>query len=459
MEKKHIATKVESMVLTGLILGMIAYFIIGAGVMPHIPILFAFMIILGFGFYKRVPWSVMDRGMRDGISTGIVPVFIFILIGVLISVWVASGTIPTMIVYGFDFVSRDFFLVTVFVVCAIVGTSIGSAFTTAATVGVAFIGMGGALGYDLAIVAGAIISGAFFGDKMSPLSDTTNLSPAVAGADMFEHIKNMMWTTIPAFIISCILFLIFGMQDSNDVAVSMTELQQALRDHSTISVITLIPALLLFIFAWKKIPAIPTLLVAILSSIVLVFVFNPDMTIAKLIPIMQDGFKSTTGIKEVDALLTRGGIQSMMGSVSLILLSLGMGGLLVEFGIIAQLVHAIASFVSTTGKLVFSTACTAMGINLVLGEQYLSIILTGKAYADRYKELDLHPKNLSRVLEDAGTVINPLVPWGVSGVFLTATLGVQTIEYLPFAFFCLLSPVITIILGFTGIGITKLQKD
>jgi Na+:H+ antiporter, NhaC family len=457
MENKHIATKIESMALTILILGMIAYFIIGVGVMPHVPILFAFIIILGFGLYKRVPWTVMEKGMKDGISAGIAPIFIFILIGVLISIWVASGTIPTMIVYGFDFVSRDFFLPTVFVVCAIVGTSIGSAFTTAATVGIAFIGMGGALEYDLAIVAGAIVSGAFFGDKMSPLSDTTNLSPAVAGADMFEHIRNMMWTTIPAFIISFVLFLILGMNNVSDVAVDMTQFQQVLREHSAISSITLIPVLLLFIFAWRKIPAIPTLLVGILSGIILIFVFHSDTTVSQLVSIMQDGFKSATGAKDVDALLTRGGIQSMMGSVSLILLSLGMGGLLVELGIVAQLVNTIASFVSTTGKLVFSTACTAMGINFVLGEQYLSIILTGNAYADRYKQLGLHPKNLSRVLEDAGTVVNPLVPWGVSGVFLTATLGVQTLDYLPFAFFCLLSPVITIILGFTGIGIKKLS--
>ncbi|WP_188389271.1 Na+/H+ antiporter NhaC [Priestia taiwanensis] len=449
------ASKVESVVLLVFILGMIGYFIIGLKAPPHIPILFAFMVTLGFGFVKRVSWSVMDKGMREGISSGIVPIFIFILIGVLIGVWVASGTIPTMIVYGFEFVSRDFFLVTVFVVCAIVGTSIGSAFTTAATVGIAFIGMGGALGYDLAIVAGAIISGAFFGDKMSPLSDTTNLSPAVAGADMFEHIKNMMWTTIPAFVISFILFFIVGMNVSSETTVELTLFQDTLREYSIISPITLIGPLLLFVFAWRKIPAIPTLLVGILSGVILIFVFQPETTMQQLVSIMQDGVKSQTGVADVDALLTRGGIQSMMWSVSLILLSLGMGGLLIELGIIAQLVHAISSLVNTTGKLVLSTACTAMGINFILGEQYLSIILTGKAYAEKFQELDLHPKNLSRVLEDAGTVINPLVPWGVSGVFLTATLGVPTMEYLPFAFFCLLCPVITVILGFTGIGITK----
>ncbi|MBO9129773.1 Na+/H+ antiporter NhaC [Bacillus sp. 165] len=449
------ASKTESIIITTVILLLIGSFIIGLQAPPHIPILFGFMLLIGFAFWKRAPWTIVEKGIRDGISSGIPSIFIFILVGVLISIWMASGTIPTMMVFGFSMVSDKFFLATVFVVCTIVGTSIGSAFTTAATVGIAFIGIGTALGYDLPLIAGAIISGAFFGDKMSPLSDTTNLAPAVSGVDMFEHIRNMLWTTLPAFIISFILFLIFG-HETNSSA-NFHEFQSALEKQTTISWVTLLPVAIVLILALKRVPAIPTLLAGIVSGIVLLFVFHPDTTMQSLVSIIQDGFKSDTGIKEIDRLLTRGGIQSMMWSVSLILLSLGMGGLLYEFGMIEQLIQAIAQLVRSTGKLICSTAFTAIGINILLGEQYLSIILTGRAFGESFDKLGLERKNLSRVLEDAGTVVNPLIPWSVSGIFLSGILGVSVMEYLPFTFFCLLCPVITMLLGFTGIGISKVN--
>ncbi len=455
--KQPIASRTESLIVTTAILFLIGSFIIGLQAPPHIPILLGFMLLIGFSFWKRVSWDVVEKGMREGISPGIPSIFIFILVGVLISIWMASGTIPTMMVFGFTIVSQKFFLATVFVVCAIVGTSIGSAFTTAATVGLAFIGMGSALGYELPLIAGAIVSGAFFGDKMSPLSDTTNLAPAVSGVDMFEHIRNMLWTTVPAFIISFVLFIIFGHHTNGDA--NLHAFQSALEKHTTISWATLLPVALVLVLAIKRVPAIPTLLAGIVSGVVLILVFQPDTTVQSLVSIMQDGFKTDTGVKEIDSLLTRGGIQSMMWSVSLILLSLGMGGLLYEFGIIEQLVQAISQFVRTTGRLISSTALTAIGINILLGEQYLSIILTGRAFGESFDKLGLQRKNLSRVLEDAGTVVNPLIPWGVSGVFLSGVLGVPAMEYIPFTFFCLLCPIITMFFGFTGIGISKAAKQ
>ncbi|CAM4042581.1 sodium:proton antiporter [Bacillus manliponensis] len=445
-------TKLESILLTVIIFFFIGFSVIELKVGPHIPILFGIIILIAFGFAKRISWSTMEAGIRSSISAGIPSIFIFLLVGVLISVWIAAGTIPTLMVYGFELVSPQFFIPTAFIVCAIVGTSIGSAFTTAATVGLAFMGMGSALGYDPALIAGAIISGAFFGDKMSPLSDTTNLAPAVTGVDMFEHIRNMLWTTVPAFIIALIAFFILGSNNGGEI--ELASFTKTLEENATISIFTLLPVLLLFIFAFKKVPAVPTLLAGIVVGIILVFIFNPSTSVNELIKIMQDGYVSKTGVESIDSLLSRGGLQSMLMSIALIFLALCMGGILQGMGIITQLMNMIANFVKTSTRLILSTATTAIGVNFLLGEQYLSIVLTGQAFANKYDEVGLERKNLSRVLEDAGTVVNPLVPWGVSGVFLATVLNVPTIEYVPYAIFCLVCPIITVIVGFTGFGLS-----
>lgn len=308
------------------------------------------------------------------------------------------------------------------------------------------------------LIAGAIISGAFFGDKMSPLSDTTNLAPAVTGVDLFEHIRNMLWTTIPAFIIAFIAFFILGKGSAGDV--DFSNFINVLEKNTTISIVTLIPILLLFIFAFKRVPAVPTLLAGIVAGIIILFLFKPSTSLADLMKIMQEGYVSKTGIKDIDSLLSRGGLQSMMMSIALIFLALSMGGLLQGMGIITQLMNMISHFVKTSTRLIISTASTAIGVNFLLGEQYLSIVLTGQAFANKYDEVGLKRRNLSRVLEDAGTVINPLVPWGVSGVFLANVLSVPTIDYVPYSIFCLACPIITIIVGFTGLGLSwKKEKS
>ncbi|GIO01234.1 Na+/H+ antiporter NhaC [Brevibacillus laterosporus] len=443
----------DSLALIFILLVVIGYLVLNLQAPPQIAILLCIMISVAFGFCKRIPWKVMDKGIREGIISGIPSIVIFLLIGVLIAVWIACGTIPTMILYGFSLISADYFLVTVFVMCALVGTSIGSAFTTVATIGVAFLGMGKMLGIDLALISGAIISGAFFGDKMSPLSDTTNLAPGVAKVDLFEHIRHLMWTTIPAFIISLVLYFYLGSSVTSQVPLSFETIRKGLEMSSFIHWSTFLPPLLLFFMAYKRIPAIPALFVGIVSSLLLILITQPNQSLVSLLTIMQNGFVSTTGQAEVDSLLSRGGLQSMLSSVALILLALGLGGILYEIGVISNLVSCIQRFVKTRGRLIFSTAMSSLSINVLVGEQYLSIILPGRAFLPSFEKLGLARKNLSRVLEDAGTVVNPLVPWSVCGVFLTGVLGVGTLEYLPYAFFCLLCPIITVILGFTGIGV------
>ncbi|MFT4416558.1 Na+/H+ antiporter NhaC [Fredinandcohnia humi] len=446
-------TKIEAVILTSLILFIIGVSIIQFQVTPHVPIFVCFGLLVCYGIIRRFSWRELEKGIIEGIQHGIIPLIIFILIGVLLSVWIASGTIPTLIAYGFSIVSREFFLITVFVLTAIVGTSIGSAFTTAATLGVAFIGIGTVFGYPLPLIAGAVVSGAFFGDKMSPLSDTTNLASAVAKVDLFEHIRHMMWTTIPAFIVTLIIYAIIGRDLTLSTGSSINTLLIDLQNHTVIHWITLVPMVIVFIAAIFRVPAIPTLLFGIASGLFFVFSFQPDMTIPKMFEIMMNGYKNDTGSNELDSLLNRGGIQSMMWSVSLILLSLAMGGLLTQLGIIQRLLEMVEGFIKNTVGLIGSTAMTAFSINVLLGEQYLSIILTGNVFLEKYEQLGLKRKNLSRTLEDAGTLINPLIPWGVSGVFLSGILGVTTVEYVPYAFFCLLCPLISIILAFSRRGI------
>ncbi|TCZ76556.1 Na+/H+ antiporter NhaC [Paenibacillus albiflavus] len=445
--KKEVSLK-ESLFLLVVLLAIIGACIIGLGISPQIPILISVGIVIVFAKIKGASWDVVHKGIQNGISPGLIPILIFMLIGALISVWIAAGTIPTIMVYGFSILSAKFFLPSVFVICAVVGITVGSSFTTISTVGIAFFGMGQIMGYPPAIVTGAIISGAFLGNNVSPLSDTTNLASAIAEVELFDHIRYILWVVIPAFIISLLFFGVAGSSKVLSTGEEINELVNTLNSGFTVSIVTLIPVLVLFLCAWRRIPAIPTLLLSIAFTIGVLYVYQPHTKFLDISNLMQDGYVSQTGVDSVDKLLSRGGIQSMMWSVSLILLALALGGLLVELKIIKTLISRVTAFVSTKGKLILMTALSSMGINLLLGEQYLSIILPGEAFKSQYDEIHLPRKELSRILANAGAAFNALIPWGVSGVFITGTLGVSTLEYLPFAIFCLASPVINILMGF-----------
>lgn len=456
MKKEEVTLK-ESLFLLVVLLAIIGACIIGLSMDPQIPILFSLGIIIVFAKIKGISWDRVHKGISNGITPGLIPILIFMLIGALISVWIAAGTIPTIMVYGFGILSAKYFLPSVFIICAVVGITVGSSFTTISTVGIAFFGMGQIMGYHPAITTGAIISGAFLGNNVSPLSDTTNLSSAIGEVDLFEHIRYMLRVVIPAFLISLLFFGIVGHAKVLTTGEQINELVQTLNSSFTVSAWTLIPVLVLFLCAWRKIPAIPTLLLSIVFTIGVLFIYHPETSLASLSKLMQDGYVAQTGVESVDKLLSRGGIQSMMWSVSLILLALSLGGLLVEMNIIKTIISRISSFVSTKGKLILMTALSSMGINLLLGEQYLSIILPGEAFKSQYDAIDVGRKEMTRILANGGAAFNALIPWGVSGVFITGTLGVPTLEYLPFAIFCIVAPLLNILYGFLGKS-TKASK-
>lgn len=446
---------IEALLLIIVMLGGISFSIIKLEAVPHIPIVMAIFLLLTYGLLKKVSIKELENGMIEGAKSGLGAVMLFFFIGMLISSWMASGTIPTFIYYALGIVNGDYFYSVVFLVTAVVGVSIGSSLTTAATIGVAFISVSTALGFSLPITAGAIISGAFFGDKMSPLSDTTNLASQVVHVDLFEHIKNMMWTTIPAFIISFILFVVLSPTEAVVNIDKITELKNTLNRLGLVHIYSLIPFIILSFLAIKRVSAMVTLSFGIISSLLLAFFVQKDFTLQAMMKLLFSGYEIQSGSEEIDSLLGRGGMESMMFSISLVLLALAFGGLLFKLGIIPVLLSAIAGFLYKVPILIFSTVMTAIGINFLVGEQYLSILLTGSTLEQSFRKKGLHLKNLSRILEDAGTVINPLVPWGVCGIFLTGVLGVSTVEYLPFTFFCLLSPVITLLFGITGFTISK----
>ncbi|MGM0851809.1 MAG: Na+/H+ antiporter NhaC [Bacillota bacterium] len=449
---------IEASAILLAVLGIISGSIIGLESVPHIPIILSLFFLMVYGLCRKVKFKEIEQGMIVGAQGGLGAILLFFFIGLLVSSWLLSGTIPTLMFYGFEFVSPHYFYAIAFLLTSLSGIVIGSSLTTAATIGVALIGIGEAMGLSMSITAGAIVSGAFFGDKMSPLSDTTNLASSIVKVDLFTHIRNMAWTTVPAFMITLIVFGFLSPETSDVNLTQLKSLQDGLDQTGLIHWYSLIPVLLLIVLIVFKTPALLTLAINIVVSIGLSFLHG-SMKLSELFQVLFSGFESNTGVESIDSLLTRGGVNSMMFTISLVILSLSLGGLLFKLGIIPVLLNKVSTILQSGRRTILSTALSAIGINLVVGEQYLSILLTGEAFQSQYKKLGLHPKNLSRTLEDAGTVINPLVPWSVCGIFLTDVLGVATLEYLPFAIFCLISPVITILYGFTGWTIEKEQTE
>lgn len=458
MEKIKKPSFIEAVSVLIIIVAMIAAGVVGFKISPNIAILIAIGMVMVYAVVKKQPTDRLHEGIINGLKPGIIPIFIFILVGALIAVWIQAGIIPTLMVYGFKIISVPWFVPSVFVVCAIVGSAVGSAFTVMSTIGIAFFGIGTTLGLNPALVVGAIVSGAVFGDKMSPLSESTNLAAAIVDADLFKHIKHMMWSTLPAFIVSLILFAFLG---HTDKGASLTEIQNVttiLENNFTISIWSLIPLFLMLVCAWKKVPAILTILLNIAVAVGMIFIQDPSTSFSELATVLESGFLSETGNAQIDALLSRGGIESMMPTVSLIILTLSLGGLLIEFGLISTVMEVVSKKMTTTPKLIFTTLMTSIGVNLFIGEQFLSVILPGNAFKETYKKAGLDSTVLSRTLEDGGTVINYLIPWGIAGSFVASTFGIPTMTYLPFVFFSLLSPVFSMVSAITGLGIAKDQE-
>lgn len=416
-------------------------------------------------------WNEIQEGIVKTISSAMASIIILLLIGSLAGTWLLSGIVPAMIYYGLQILNPTIFLVAACIVCSIVSLATGSSWTTAATVGIALIGIGKALGLHEGMIAGAVLSGAYFGDKMSPLSDTTNLAPAMAGTDLFTHIRYMAYTTIPSILIALVIFLILGFTQggSGDVTETSAILSAIDSKFDINGWLFLVPAAVVFLII-KKMPAIPAILIGALLGGVFALIFQPDVvqsvagwkgsssevTFVGLMKSMYGEIAIVTGNEIVDELLTSGGMYGMLNTAWLIIAAMIFGGVMESSGLLKRIAEAVMSVVKSNGSLVTATAGTTVFFNGTASDQYLAIVVPGRMYADIYKEKGLAPENLSRTLEDSGTVTSCLFPWNTCGAYHSGVLGVATGAYIPYAFFNLISPLMTIAFAYLKIKIRTL---
>jgi NhaC family Na+:H+ antiporter len=417
-------------------------------------------------------WKEILNGVSKSISSTTPAILILLLIGSLAGTWLISGIVPTMIYYGLQIISPKIFLVAACIICAIVSLASGSSWSTIATVGIALLGIGNALEISEGLVAGAIISGAYFGDKMSPLSDTTNLAPAMAGTDLFTHIRYMMYTTVPTFIITLIIFLVVGLSFENDQNIdSVNNLLSAIENRFVISPWLFLVPIGVLILIIKKIPALPSLLAGTLLGGIFAIIFQPQLIVelsgiegnfiqssyVTVINAMGGETTIETSNTVINDLLSTGGMYGMLNTIWLIICAMCFGGVMESTGKLQKISSSIIQYAENTGSVIATTACTCIFFNLTASDQYLSIVVPGRMYADTFKEKGLAPENLSRTLEDSGTVTSVLIPWNTCGATQSAILGVATLSYLPYCFFNIISPLMTITYGYLGLKIKRLK--
>jgi len=419
-------------------------------------------------------WKETLDGIVKSISSAMSAILILMLIGSLAGTWLLSGIVPALIYYGLDILNPTIFLFAAVVVSAIVSLATGSSWTTAATIGIALVGIGKAMGIHEGVVAGAIISGAYFGDKMSPLSDTTNLAPAMAGTDLFTHIRYMALTTVPTISITLLIFLIWGFTIDTSASIGTVDIvHKAIASKFNITPwLFLVPVIVVGMIL-KKVPAIPALLAGALLGGVFAIIFQPDLVLEiagtdtasfwsfykGIMIALFDKTNIVTGDVMVDDLLSASGMFGMMNTIWLILCAMVFGGVMESAGMLKRIADSIIQYANSTGSLVASTASTCLFFNLTASDQYIAIVVPGRMFAPTFKDRGLAPENLSRTLEDSGTVTSVLVPWNTCGAYQSTVLGVSTFAYLPYAFFNIISPIMTIIFAYVGIKIKKLANQ
>ena len=429
---------------------------------------FASLVALKNGFTS----AALAEAAIGGVSTAVGAIFILLSVGALIGTWNMAGTIPTVVDYGVRLLNPSVFFLATAAICAIVGVVTGSSWTTAGTLGVAFVAMANVMGVSEAIAAGAVICGAYFGDKMTPLSETTILVPRlVGGVTTSEHIRNMFWTAGPALGVSLVLFLILGLGVDSTGEISTDEALDALESVFHISLVSLLPLALLVVFTLRKAPPFlaimgSALFAGILAcftqwSAVQAFVDDTDKgTIATAIHAvygaMATGFVSNSGIEPIDELFSRGGMASLLTTVWLVLAAMGFAAIVEHAGFLERLLRPVVTRARSRGSLILAVNSSAIGLNVTAGDQYVADVLPARMFRDEFERRGLAPQVLSRAVEDSGTVTSPLVPWNTCGAYMSGVLGVQTASYLPFCFFNLLSPILDVVYGYLGFKVPTL---
>lgn len=426
---------------------------------PQIPLIICCTITAIIGKFLGHNWNDMEEAMIKTNSMAMQANFIIMIVGCLVGTWIAGGVVPGMIFYGLKLFTPTMFLFLLPIICAIVSVSTGSAWTTAGTMGTAAMGIGAGLGIPSAIVAGAVVTGASFGDKLSPLSDSTNLAAGVAGVNVFDHIRHMLYTTVPSFIISVAIFGIIGIGYKGQVAdtTQITAILETIQATFNISPMIFIAPLSVILMIIFKVPAIPGMIGGTLIGVL--FSFMQGNSISGVLQALFYGFEISSGNVMVDSLLNRGGLLSMMETISLVMCALAFGGLVKQIGCLDTIIAVILKHCHSRGSIVLSNIVSCIAMNFMAADQYMSIVIPGQMYKPVYEKLNLHPKNLSRVLEDSGTLTSGLVPWSTCGAVYFTTLGVSAFVYAPFHFLGLINPIISAIYGYTGFAMKPLDES
>lgn len=424
------------------------------------PLLAGAIVASIFGLYFRHKWQDIQESMIKGIAGALPAIIILMLVGTIIGIWIIGGTVPTMVYYGFKLLSPKIFPAASFLLCALVSTATGTSFGTIGTIGLALIGIGEGLGLPLPLIAGAIVSGSYFGDKMSPLSDTTNVAPAMAGANLFDHIGSMMYTTIPPFVIAFALYAFLGLKyGSGSVDTkAVQDILTTLANTFNISVWALIPALVIIALSVLRVPAIPAMATSAVFSI-LWAMLTQGARFVNVLGVSMNGYVSKTGLEAVDKLLSRGGLASMHNTNALILIAAAFGGILESTGVLSVLIGAVLRRVKKAGGLILSVVISCYLILVVSGNVMMAIILPGRTFKDAFIERGIAPKVLSRTLEDAATIGGALIPWSVAGLLIFGVLKVPVLSYAPYAFLNWMVPIFSIIYGYTGFAIFRTKKE
>jgi NhaC family Na+:H+ antiporter len=418
--------------------------------------------------YRR---KEIEQGIVKGISLTLGAILILLAVGSLIGTWLLAGTVPTMIYFGLQILNPQYFYISCCLICALVALCIGSSWTVAATIGVALMGVATGLEASLPTTAGAIISGAYFGDKLSPLSDTTNLAPAIAGTELFAHIRHMMWSTIPSFIIALIVFTVLGFNEANtNTDEAMNTLLASLQEEFFIAWYLLLPLVVTLFLAIKKIPAFPAIGIGAIVGAICAVLFQQPLILSFAEPnttvlnanimvvwrVMYAGVELNTGNTLVDSLLSGGGMGSMLNTIWLIITAMTFGAIMERVGLLNKLVQSLLKFARSTGSLITTTIFTAFGTNCIAADQYIAIVMPGRMFKQEYANRDLAPENLSRALEDGGTVTSALIPWNTCGAYMQSVLLINPFDYAIYCVFNWLTPIIGMILAFTGFKIKTL---
>lgn len=413
----------------------------------------------GVGRRLGYRWKEMEAGIIEALGKGLPAILILITVGALIASWLAAGTIPLLVYYGLELISPRFFLVTACVICSFISVFTGTSWGTAGTVGVALMGVAQGLGVSPGAAAGAIVSGAYFGDKLSPFSDTTNLAPVVARSNLFDHIRWLIWTTGPAWMLGLLVYLVVGLGaagtgDMADVEALQTTLRGVYRFHWLL----LVPPVLMLGLAARKAPILPSMLGVSVVAVGLAVWIQGEGLGASLDALVM-GYTASTGVASVDSLLSRGGMMAMMDLTLLVLCAFGFAGIMRTCGLLDRILESLLRVVKGTFGLVAATVGSGILTALATGSSYLSIIVPGDLFAQAYRNAGLAAKNLSRTLEDSGTVVVPLIPWSAAGAFMAGTLGVATVSYLPWAVMNYTGFLFALLLAATGIGIAPRMRD